>query len=216
MVRSHLALLAALMVFAGIASPVRAAPPVSPPAQAAVADPCNFTTAPTYGVDQVLACFRSVPFCPDPANAATCDRDAQVSHLRAALEGFSDLRDTYDATARWRAQLNHISKAAYQSDYDLYVDIARLMRSFRDPHWSYAGPACFESTIFGMIPLEFASATTQVGDSRRQIVYLREPIAFFAGLYATGSGIDITQYTGQRVVLLNGEAPLQFFRRWGG
>jgi hypothetical protein len=215
MVRSHLASIAVLMVFAGVASPARAAPAVSLVAPAAVADPCNFTTAPAYDVDQVLACFRSVPFCPDPTNAATCDRDAQVNHLRAAIEGFSDLRDTYDATSRWRAQLNRISKAAYRSDYDLYADVARLMRSFRDPHWAYTGPGCYESTIFGIIPLEFASATTQVDDSRRQIVYLREPIPFFASLYAAGTGVDVTQYTGQRVVLLNGEPPLQFFRRWG-
>ncbi|NJO13667.1 MAG: hypothetical protein HC872_09625 [Gammaproteobacteria bacterium] len=179
MVRRHLALLAVLMVFAGVASPARTAPSGSP---AAVADPCNFTTAVAYDVDQVLACFRSVPFCPDPTNAATCDRDAQVNHLRAALEGFSDLRDTYDATSRWRAQLNQISKAKYRSDYDLFVDVARLIRSFRDPHFSYTGPACFESTIFGIIPLEFASATTPVGNSRRQIIYLREPIPFLASL----------------------------------
>jgi hypothetical protein len=184
------------------------------PIEPSAGDSCDFTTALTFGFDQVLRCFKSVPFCPDKANPATCDRDAQIAHLRAAIEGFSDLRHTYDATAGWRHQLDVIASKKYRSDFDLYVDMSNLMRSFHNPHWSYYGPACFEESMWALVPLELSSALTKIGGSRRQIVYLREPIPYFSDLYIDATGIDVNAYTGQRVVSLNGEPPLQFLRRW--
>lgn len=185
-----------------------------PPMEQAAGDSCDFTSALSFGVDQVLRCFKSVPFCPDKANPATCDRDFQVAHLRAAIEGFSDLRETYDATAGWRRQLDGIASRRYRSDFDLFVDMSNFMHSFRSPHWTYYGPACFEQSMWALVPIELGSALTKIGGSRRQIVYLREPIPYFSDLYIDSTGIDVNAYTGQRVVSLNGEAPLQFLKRW--
>ncbi len=96
-------LLTLLLVVIALALPSlgRAAPPVRATGATFTGDPCNFATAFAFGYDEVLACYRSVPFCPDPRNLATCDRDAQVAHLRAAIEAFSDLREIYDPVAHW-------------------------------------------------------------------------------------------------------------------
>ena len=194
----------------------RAAPPVTAANAHFTGDPCDFTSSFSFGYDQVLACYRSVPFCPDPSNPATCDRDAQVAHLRAAIEGFSDLREIYQPVAHWRHKLDAVEKAHFKSDYDLFLAMADIMASFRDPHWSYVGPTCFEETLFALIPLEFGSMVTRVkGEEQdQQIIYLRDPYSFFSYEYATATGIDVTPFTGQRVVSINGEPPLRFFRHW--
>ncbi len=162
----------------------------------------------------MLACYRSVPFCPDPKNPATCDRDAQVAHLRAAIEGFSDLREIYDPIAHWRQKLDTVAKTHFNRDYELFLAMADVQASFRDPHWSYQGPTCFEETILALIPLEFGSMVTRVEGGDQQIVYLRAPFSFFRDEYAAATGIDVMPYTGQRVVSINGEPALQFFRHW--
>jgi len=216
-------LLAALMVplTLAVALPARAGtdglpvPPVTASGKSFSGDPCNFKSAFAFGYDQVLACFRSVPFCPDPNDAVSCDRDAQVAHLRAAIEGFSDLRETYDATGHWRHKLEAIAKAKFKTDFDFWLAMSDVLASFKDRHWSYLGPTCFEETLFAMIPLEFGSMVTTIrDDEQQQIIYLRAPIPFFASEYVAATGIDVTPYTGQRVVLINGEPALQFLRRW--
>ena len=142
-------------------------------------DPCNFTTSFGFGYDQVLACFRSVPFCPDPDNPASCDRDAQVAHLRAAIEGFSDLRETYDQDGHWRRKLDAVATARFRTDYDFFLAMSDVMASFRNPHWNYLGPRCFEQTLFALIPLKFGSMVTKVAGGEQQMIYLREPNPFF-------------------------------------
>ncbi len=194
--------------------PGRAEPPASVGIARFTGDPCDFTSAFSFGYDQVLACYRSVPFCPDPKNPATCDRDAQVAHLRAAIEGFSDLREIYDPVAHWRQKLDAAAKAHFKGDYDLFLAMADVQASFRDPHWSYQGPACFEQTVFAMLPIEFGSMVTRVDGAEQQIIYLRDPFSFFSDAYFAATGIDVTPFTGQRVVSINGEPTLQFFRHW--
>jgi len=196
------------------ASTPAAAQSLQPPLEQTGGDSCDFTTSLAFGFDQVMRCFKSVPFCPDKANPATCDRDAQVAHLRAAIDGLSNLRHTYDATAGWRHQLDVIANRKYRTDYDLFVDVSNFMRSFHNPHFSHYGPACFEESMWALVPLELGSALTKIGGSRRQIVYLREPVPYWSDLYIDATGIDVNAYTGQRVVSLNGEPPLQFLRRW--
>ena len=44
--------------------------------------------------------------------------------------------------------------------------MADVQHSFRDPHWSYLGPTCFEETILALIPLEFGSMVTRVEGRR--------------------------------------------------
>jgi hypothetical protein len=207
----------------GIEAPSRAPDVVSalhvgPPPVGAIpapaGDPCDFTGSLSFGYDQVLSCYRSVPFCPDPGNPATCDRDAQVNHLRAAIEGFSDLRDTYDALGHWRRKLDGVARAKFASDYDLFLAMSDVMASFRDAHWSFDGPDCFERTIAAVVPLEFGSMIARVGGAEQQIVYLAEPRPFFNEPYVAATGIDVSPYTGQRIVQINGDEPLQFFRDW--
>ena len=192
----------------------------------AAADPCDFSGAPAFGYDQVLACYRSVPFCSDKADPVLCDRDAQVAHLREAIEGFSDLRDTYDAKYHWRAQLDAISRTTFASDYDQFVAFGELFANFRSDHWTYYGPSCFEEVLFELIPINFGSAFAKVGPHHdlEQIIYLRQAHAEGAGgfdlsgyssFYKSTTGIDVGPLVGQRVVSINGQAPLHFFREWG-
>lgn len=192
----------------------KAPPPVTPYPSPVLGDPCDFTAAFAFDRDQVLACYRSVPFCPEGGAGPSCDRDAQVTHLRAAIEGFSDLRNIYDATGHWRAKLDAVAKADFKSDFDFWQAMGGVMASFKNPHWSYAGPACFEQTLFALIPLEFGSMMAAIGGKQQQIVYLRDPYSFFTDLYLTATGIDVAPYTGQRVVTINGQPALEFLRLW--
>ena len=104
-----------------------APPPVTAHAAPVTGDPCDFTAAIGFDRDQVLACFRSVPFCPEGGAGPSCDRDAQVAHLRAAIEGFSDLRDVYDATGHWRARLDAVAKAEFKSDFDFWLAMGDVL-----------------------------------------------------------------------------------------
>lgn len=197
-----------------LSTQIQARPPVAARPAPSSGDPCNFTTSFGFGYDQVLACYRSVPFCPDSTDPVSCDRDAQVKHLRRAIEGFSDLREIYEPVAHWRRKLDAVANADFKTDYDFFLAMGDVMASFRNPHWSYFGPRCFEETLFALNPLNFSSMIARVTGVEQQVIYLREPIPFFDSLYATATGIDVTPYTGQRVVLINGEPPLRFFRRW--
>ena len=111
-------------------------------------------------------------------------------------------------------KLEAIAKAKFKTDFDFWLAMSDVLASFKDRHWSYLGPTCFEETLFAMIPLEFGSMVTTIrDDEQQQIIYLRAPIPFFASEYVAATGIDVTPYTGQRVVLINGEPALQFLRR---
>jgi hypothetical protein len=64
-----------------------------------------------------------------------------------------------------------------------------------------------------MLPIGIGSMVTKVRGGEQQILYPSEP-NFLSFLYFIATGIDVAPYPGQRIVLINGEPPLQFFRRW--
>ena len=192
--------------------------------KSATGDPCDFTTGRSFGYDQVLACYRSVPWCPDPSNPATCDRDAQVSHFRQAVDGFTDLAESYEAR---NERLDRISRTRFRGDFDQFTAFSELFAEFRNDHWTYFGPQCFELAFFEFIPLNFGSMLVDVGRGRgkQQIIYLRNDTPegggafdlplFFGDFYREETGIDTQVFAGQRVLGINGEEAFEFLLRWG-
>ena len=193
---------------------------LSLPISSYAADPCNFSKPRGYSVDQVKACYDSVPFCPNPSDKTTCDRDTQVAYIRDAIEAFSDVKDVYDARNHWRRQLDVIAKTRFKSDFAMYTAFSNFAASFADDHWFYNGASCYEDELYETIPIQFGSAIA----GGRQIIFLRDVISEGGGsvaldglvdLYAEFSGIDVSTLVGDRVVSIQGQEPLAFFRAWG-
>lgn len=183
-------------------------------------DPCDFSADVAMTIEQVRDCYESVPFCPDPTNAAMCDRDAQVAYFREAIEQGSDLADYFDARVHWRSRLDAIANTQFANDFEQFQAFGALFNSFANDHWFYNGPSCFEFGTYELVPITFGSAMVR----GEQIIYLRDVFSEGAGsfdlspygpLYEEFSGIDVTAFTGERVVSIQGQEPLRFFRRWG-
>lgn len=179
-------------------------------------DPCDFAQGSSFDYHDVLACYRSVPWCSDPTDPVRCDRDNQVEVIDQTVGRFSTLRGNYDAENGWRAHLAAISSATFDSDYAQHLAFNELLKEFRNLHWVYAGPACYYSVVFAAIPMDFGSTYTRTRLFRppEQVIYLEAPYAL-AAWYQAETGIDLTQYEGMRVVSIDGRDPLEYFEGFG-
>ncbi|MGF1467449.1 MAG: hypothetical protein ACFCGT_15090 [Sandaracinaceae bacterium] len=191
--------------------------PQLPAAHALGPDVCDFTRAATFSYDDVLACYRSVPWCDDPSDPVRCDRDNQVQVFRETVDQFSTVRGNYDDLNGWRARLDAIEAATFASDYDQFLAFQDLLREFRNFHWVYIGPSCYTDVVFPFIPLDFGStwARTRWWRAPEQVIYLEEPFVEFADFYRDATGIDLSALEGLRVVKINGVPVLDYFRDWG-
>ncbi|MCA9550475.1 MAG: hypothetical protein KC933_10600 [Myxococcales bacterium] len=186
-------------------------------ADAPLLDPCDFTRASAFTYQDVITCFESVPWCSDPTDPVRCDRDNLLDVIDANFEQFSSLRGNYDARIEWRARVAAMRSTTFANDYAQYQAVSNLLEDFRDAHWYYGGPPCYEQMFFASIPLDFGSAYTRTrpGHAREQIIYLEAPYVGLTDWYLAITGIDLTQYEGMRVVSIDGQGVLDYFRDFG-
>ena len=137
--------------------------------------------------------------------------------IDANFEQFSSLRGNYDARIEWRARVAAMRSTTFANDYAQYQAVSNLLEDFRDAHWYYGGPPCYEQMFFASIPLDFGSAYTRTrpGHAREQIIYLEAPYVGLTDWYLAITGIDLTQYEGMRVVSIDGQGVLDYFRDFG-
>ena len=182
-------------------------------------DPCDFTSSAVLRYHQVLQCYETTPFDAE-------DRAQQISVFSRFLE-FTDLGSNYDAQVGWRRQLKKLARTKFRNDFDMNAAFRRFVLSFKNGHFNHVLPYCYGGIVFPVIPLDFGSAILHpqpddffeqaIGprDRRRprQIIYVDGTI--LADEYQAATGIDATQFVGQRVVSINGQNPIAFLRRFG-
>ena len=187
-------------------------------ASAQSGEACDFVTTPFPSYQQVLDCYNSVPWCLDPSNPLTCDRDNQAQVFEEVLESFSTVQGFADSQADYRAKLAAIRATDFASDYDQFKAFQDLLIDFRNGHWVYVGPQCYTRMVRGFIPLNFGSmlAKTSFFGKSKQIIYLQAP---FNGLgttdtYLAQTGIDLTQFEGKRVISIDGVPIIDYLRNY--
>jgi hypothetical protein len=191
----------ALFVSSTIATSVEAKP----------ADPCDFASSgkATFPYDQVMSCYRSVPF-----SVASLHNIVDVV---AQHRAFSDLGEIYDSRIHWKRALGLLgavtSPRAYPNDLAMHDAIKRDHKEFRDVHVAYEPPGCYWQMLSAFVPLEFGSLVRQGRGGPEQIIFV-EDAPILPDLYQGETGIDARQFIGLRVVSINGVPVLEYFRRY--
>jgi hypothetical protein len=179
-------------------------------AQANEPDPCDFTaaTVPAFSHEQVLACYRRVPF--EPADLAN------IVQVVAQHRSFSDLGDIYDERVHWRQALAALDDPSTEQDYPddlaLHDALKHEHQRFRNGHVAYLPPACYWSMLNAIVPLNFGSTRWGAGRHAEQIIFVEG--AGLVELYRQATGIDLGAFIGQRVVSINGVPVLDYFRAY--
>jgi len=167
-------------------------------------DPCDFVNSgPLYPHDQVLNCYNSVPFNPD-------DLQNTVEVIGAYRER-SSIREIYDQRMDWRASLQTLGSQTFANDYEFQLAVVLNHKEFDNLHFRYQRPMCYAGMLTAFVPFEFGSTLV---DELGQIIFV-EATPYLATEYQTATGIDVTQFIGQRVVSINGEDALEYFRQFG-
>lgn len=180
----------------------------APAARANEPDPCAFAAsgAVAFSYEQVLACYRQVPF--DPADLSN------IVQVVAQHRSFSDLGEIYDERVHWKQALAALDDPASECDYPndlaMHDALKREHQSFRNAHVAYTPPACYWRMLNALVPLNFGS--TLWGPAREQIVFIEA--AALVDVYRDATGIDLTPLVGQRVVSINGVPALDYFRAY--
>ena len=175
----------------------------------AQADSCNFTTGDAFSWQQVMDCYRSVPFNHD-------DLENIIGVLRDQ-RAYSDLDELYDERYQWRANLEALdapgTSADYPDDFSMHNAIKLEHKQMANPHIRYSAPACYTSILAGYIPFDFG-ATRRFSKGEDLIIFIEDaPIA--PELYESTTGIDPKDYIGMKVVSINGVPTLDYFRAFG-
>src|SRR5690349_22042784 len=130
-------------------------------AQANEPDPCDFAASavPAFSREQVLACYRRVPF--DPADLAN------IVQVVGQHRSFSDLGEIYEERVHWREALAALDDPSTEQDYAndlaLHDAIKREHQRFRNGHVAYQPPACYWRMLNALVPLDFGSMRGGVG-----------------------------------------------------
>ncbi|MEO0593463.1 MAG: hypothetical protein AAFZ38_07785 [Myxococcota bacterium] len=190
--------------------------PASASAQSGEA--CDFVTNPFPSYEQVLECYNSVPWCADPSDPLTCDRDNQAEVFEEVLDSFSTVKGFVNAQADYRNKLAAIRSASFAGDYDQFKAFQDLLIDFRNGHWVYLGPICYTRQILPYLPLNFGSmlAKTSLRGESEQIIYLEAPVngVGTADNYFAQTGIDLNQFEGMRVVSIDGVPAIDYLRNF--
>lgn len=172
--------------------------------QSLAGDPCDFANSgPLYPHDQVLNCYQSVPYNPD-------DLQNTVEVLSAYRER-SSIRENYDQSMGWRASLQTLANQTFANDYAFQVAVVMNHKEFENVHFRYQRPLCYVNMLSAFVPFEFGSTLTP---DFGQIVFI-ESTPYLAAEYQLATGIDTSQFIGQRVVSINGVDTLEYFRQFG-
>jgi hypothetical protein len=178
---------------------------LAPIAQATVGDPCDFVSsgATSFSPEQVLSCYRSVPF--EPADLLN------IIDVIEQHRSFSDLAEIYDARVHWRQALAALEHD-YPNDMAMHDAIKREHHDFGNVHVSYFPPQCYSALLIGFTPLEFGSVVRNDGAGDEQLIFVES--APLASRYQAATAIDASSLVGQRVVSINGVPVLDYFRAY--
>lgn len=178
---------------------------LAPKVRALEVDPCDFVSsgATSFSYEQVLGCYRSVPFEPEDL--------ANIIDVIEQHRSFSDLAETYEARVHWHAAL-----AALQHDYPddmaMHDALKREHHEFRNVHVSYFPPQCYSALVIGFVPIELGSTLRSHGDGVEQIIFVES--APLVDLYLQATGLDVSSLIGQRVLSINGVPALDYLRAY--
>ena len=160
-----------------------------------------------YTYDEIKDCFESVTFR---------QQDLDEFYLSTKI-GFetSPLADLFNQRHSWRSRLEALNdNGPYLNDYTWQNEATSFYKQgFRNPHWRYIRPACYQEYVRATIPL----VTNSMIYRGKQIVYVepRESRDGYNQLYNEATGIDLTQFYGQRIVKINGKPALDFYHEFG-
>jgi hypothetical protein len=174
-------------------------------AQAKLGDPCDFVSsgATSFSHEQVLHCYRSVPF--EPADLIN------IIDVIEQHRSFSDLAEIYEARVHWREALAALEHD-YPNDMVMHDAIKREHHDFGNVHVSYFPPQCYSALLIGFTPLEFGSTVRNGGAGDEQLIFVES--APLAATYREATAIDASSLVGQRVVSINGVPVLDYFRAY--
>ncbi len=170
-------------------------------------DPCNFSTGiDGYTYDQVKACYDQVAFQPDCQEV----HDSAKNYFE-----LSALRGIYDQRYGWRTRLNNVLQScqggAFTKDWEMHDAFVKMVhQGFRSGHVAYLSPVCYQRIVRPFIPLDFNAMIDEQGE---QIIYV-EAVPFLPKLYQDVTGINTVPYVGQKVVSIDGQTPVDFFKAW--
>jgi hypothetical protein len=180
---------------------------------AAVAeDACNFNDgSAAFGWQRVMDCYHSVPFNHD-------DLVNAVEFITAGRER-GDQREIFEERIGWRASTAALNDPNtledYPSDFAMQLALVGNHKEFLNPHWRYRRPWCYTMFLGAFMPFDFGSDLERVKKGKPQQVYFIEGAPFLPDLYEAFTGIDARQYTGMKIISINGEEPGEYFRQWG-
>jgi len=123
----------------------------------------------------------------------------------------SSIREIYDQRMDWRASLQTLGSQTFTNDYEFQLAVVMNHKEFDNPHFRYQRPMCYAGMLTAFVPFEFGSTLT---NDLGQIIFV-EATPYLAAEYQTATGIDVTQFIGQRVVSINGVETLDYFRQFG-
>src|SRR5512133_3138011 len=180
-------------------------------ALASAGDPCDFATGgqSTFPYQQVMACYRSVPF-----SSADLHNIVEVVKQHRS---FSDLSEIYDARIQWKRALAEIEapnpEQRYPNDLAMHDALKAEHKRFRDAHVAYHPPDCYSRMVNAFIPFEFGSTLGHHRGSGEQIIFV-EAAPILPDEYQAATGIDPRALVGMRVASINGVPGFEYFRRY--
>lgn len=170
-------------------------------------DPCNFANGLGFMPEQVMACYHSVPF--DAARAG------QMAHSLAVIEELSGLANTYKNTdlpvnihANMPQMIREMKVKKYTDDYAFHEDLKLMFKRFHNAHWNYIMPLAYHH-LTPYMPLILGSTL----ENGHQIVYVKGNY-IAPKLYQNVSGIDTSNYIGQRIVSIDGVDAVQYLTKF--
>lgn len=169
----------------------------------AAGDPCHFTHGYGYLPEQVIACYKKVPY-----RKETAERLAQNIKAIAQLSDLASVYKNSGAPLKIKADLlgmaHEIKHSTYANDYELQEDLKLKFKRFHNVHWNYLTPMCYHH-LTPYIPLGFSSTMID----GQQIIYVHDDVVA-PKLYRQVTGVNTHELVGQRLVSINGVDAVKF------
>lgn len=177
------------------------------------ADPCTFTKGSFYSVQQLLTCYRSVPF--DDEVRSTTIQSLQAS---AQIYTFLDISNqspdpNLPMQVNLLDDLMSLFQRNYLYDYEFHGDVHTLYNPLYDAHTQYYAPTCYQNFLlrqpFG--PITFADASKRQGQKIYVSPFFPSDLVLY---YKQTSGIDITSYAGAQIVSIDNQEALDYLQQF--
>ena len=104
----------------------------------------------------------------------------------------------------------------YPNDLAMHDAFKAEHKKMKNPHVRYTHPDCYYQMLTPFIPIDVGSTTRFLKEGEKQIIFIEDTFRpELVDFYEQETGIDIDFYVGMKIVSLNGEDPLEYFRQWG-